>query len=415
MSVSQLTVRRISPPEPALASEDLVQRALDLVPVLISRQAETEQRTYYSEETHQAFKDAGFYRMLVPRRFGGYEVDLETYFRVMTIIASGCPSTAWALCLSAAHAINVASVYDLETQAEIFGDGHFICAATARPQCIARPAPDGGWSIEGVYNYCSGSPYSTHFMSLVLPGASGDGSPVGPPMTFIAPRSAWTRLDDWGDSIGLKGSGSHSISFHGDSIPAAFVVKENFTIHTNPGGPPETRTRGDNPLYYGPAFPVLLFESSALAIGMIKGALDEYRDLMVSRTTMSPPIVPRHQDADYQRWYGKAMAKVGVAEAALPQLCREWTELSRLHMTGQQPFPAADAARLGTSAVEIGILCWNVMQSILFPTAGSTAARDGQRMQRIFRDMATARSHVFNILYEGFARNSAIQALDIAP
>ena len=112
----------IAPPEPDLTPAEIVARAHALRPLLVEQQAETEARTYYSEEVHEEFLRAGFYRMLVPRRFGGYEFDLPTFMRVIIEIAAGCPSTAWCLCLSAAHALQVGALFEEKAQAAIFGD-----------------------------------------------------------------------------------------------------------------------------------------------------------------------------------------------------------------------------------------------------------------------------------------------------
>ncbi len=49
--------------------------------------------------------------MLVPRRYGGLEVDLPTFYQVIMSIARGCPSTGWMLALSTAHSLQFASYY----------------------------------------------------------------------------------------------------------------------------------------------------------------------------------------------------------------------------------------------------------------------------------------------------------------
>ena len=82
-------------PEPDLTPREIVARAEAMRDSLLEQQAATEERTFYSEETHRAFTEAGFYRILQPRRYGGYEFDLPTYFRVIMEIARGCPSTGW--------------------------------------------------------------------------------------------------------------------------------------------------------------------------------------------------------------------------------------------------------------------------------------------------------------------------------
>ena len=56
----------MDPPEPSLTQEEMVARAVALRPKLVADQAETEKRTYYSHEMHEAFLAAGFYHLCGP-------------------------------------------------------------------------------------------------------------------------------------------------------------------------------------------------------------------------------------------------------------------------------------------------------------------------------------------------------------
>ena len=58
-------------PEPELTPREIVARAAALRPELLERQQETEDHTFYAQDTHRTFTEAGFYRILQPRRFGG--------------------------------------------------------------------------------------------------------------------------------------------------------------------------------------------------------------------------------------------------------------------------------------------------------------------------------------------------------
>ncbi|MPZ16096.1 MAG: acyl-CoA dehydrogenase, partial [Chloroflexi bacterium] len=71
-----------APPEPDLTAEQLIARAEAMVPELVDRQAEAEERGFYAEDVHEHFARNGFYRILVPRRYGGYEFGVETLLRV---------------------------------------------------------------------------------------------------------------------------------------------------------------------------------------------------------------------------------------------------------------------------------------------------------------------------------------------
>jgi 3-hydroxy-9,10-secoandrosta-1,3,5(10)-triene-9,17-dione monooxygenase len=134
--------------EGTVTSREIVARAEALRPALLERQAEAEELTYYPESTHREFLEAGFYRILQPRRYGGLELDVPTFVRVIMEVSRGCVSTGWCLCLSSAHVLQVASAFGEEAQEEIFGDdGDFRCASFGAPVGVAEPV-DGGWEIE---------------------------------------------------------------------------------------------------------------------------------------------------------------------------------------------------------------------------------------------------------------------------
>ena len=111
-STSQQDTAAPSPPEPDLTPDELIARAIALRPKLIAAQAETEERTYYSEEMHQELVASGFYRLYIPRRYGGYEFDATTYMRVVIELSRGCVSTGWCAGLAAAHALQIASWFE---------------------------------------------------------------------------------------------------------------------------------------------------------------------------------------------------------------------------------------------------------------------------------------------------------------
>lgn len=375
-----------SPPEPGLTPDEMVARAEAIAPTLVARQAETEERTFYAPDTHEQFRAAGFYRILVPRRYGGYEFGIDTFLRVCVALARGCPSTGWMYCLGAAHALPVATLFDRPAQDELFRTGEFICPATVAPSGSARRAPGGDWIVDGTWNYCSGAPYATHFLGHTLvPGADGEPSP----MVFVAPRDQWERLDDWGRQLGLKGSGSHSIRIDGGRIPPYLTLDTHISQISVVDGAPGLAVH-DNPEYGGGVLSSMLFEIASLAVGMSKGALDAYGDLMRDRKTIFPPIVGRTEDPDYQFWYGRAAGLVATAEAALLDAVRQWREGC---VRGPATFTPAWEMRIATICRQVVALSWRAVEEFLFPTAGSSAVRQGERIERIWRDMSMVHSH----------------------
>src|SRR6185312_9290622 len=112
--------------------------------------------------------------------------------------------------------------FEEATQAKIFGpNGHFIApyspsGPSPDAECVAAP---GGYRVKGKWRYCSGVPYSTHFMGFApMKGAPQPGGPKTKMVTVVVPRDQYEILDDWHDMFGLRGSGSNSV-----------VIKDAFT------------------------------------------------------------------------------------------------------------------------------------------------------------------------------------------
>lgn len=385
--------------EPGLTADVLITRAKAFVPDLIERQAETEKRTRYAPDTHEAFLRAGFYRALVPRRYGGHEVDPGTFATVIKELARGCPSTAWCVCLAAHHAVQVATWFPERVQAEAFGDGDFLCPSVSAPTGTVTRV-DGGWRVDGTHGYASGAPYATHYLGQALPSAEPNGVPLGAPALFLAPRSAWAMLDDWGTSLGLKGSGSNSLRFDGAVLPEDYVIESLFLIDADVTGGTEGYRVHRNPLYAGRTLSLFSLDFAALVVGMALGALEEYEAIIQAKKTSRPPVVLRMHNAHYQRWLGKATAKLRAAEALVAEAADQYLDACRVGVSGERPFTRQVDLEIQVLGRESMWLSWEAMQETLFRTAGSAAAEDGQRMQRIWRDMSMAWGHRFNVLVE---------------
>src|SRR6266545_7048454 len=121
-------------PEPDLTADELVTRAAALRQWIREEQEETETRGHPSEALQDEFVKAGFYRCLQPRRYGGYEFDVETFYRVAIELSRGDPSTGWCVILGAGHSIMLASYFAESAQTAGFGaEGHFIAPSVAAP------------------------------------------------------------------------------------------------------------------------------------------------------------------------------------------------------------------------------------------------------------------------------------------
>jgi 3-hydroxy-9,10-secoandrosta-1,3,5(10)-triene-9,17-dione monooxygenase len=371
-----------SPTYDDVTPDELVARAEAIAPLLVPLQADTEKRSCYSEEVHELLRRAGLYRLATPRKFGGFEYDLETFFRAVIALSSGCPSTGWMYALGHSHVITVASYFDEDIQAEVIASPDYIAPATVKPQGMATRRPDGDWELTGTFNFCSGVPYSSHFISHTF-----DSENPTKPMVFIAPRETFTVLDDWGNSLGLNGTGSNSIQFDKAVIPKRFVVEGRWLMDFDVNeGTPGSKMHG-NPMYGLSAYAFAITETNAVAVGLAKNSMAAFEEVVKSKTTVFPPFSPRVEDPDYQRWFGEAYGRIIAAEQIVLAQARELTELARVG-----GFTTESERRMVALTREAQNLVWDAVQTF-FQYTGSTSLTRGSRTERAWRDASMLRSH----------------------
>ncbi len=278
------TARPPGGPASAVAvEEELLARAEAMRPWLIEEQAATEERSFYSEDVHEAFKEAGFYRLHLPRRYGGLEQSIATYYKVIMAVSRGCPSTGWMLSLGAGHAQQVGAFWPERAQDEIFGDGHFVASASfAHEDALATPV-DGGYLLRGTWHFCSGAPYSTYHMALAP--TKSESITLDDLVVAMVPRAQYRVLDNWGDLIGLKGSGSHSVAVDETFIPGHLVVSFLEIVdgaRVTPG-----YELHHNPLFGGRFGGFAIGRLTAVQVGNAQAAIDEYMQLIKRKKTVS--------------------------------------------------------------------------------------------------------------------------------
>jgi 3-hydroxy-9,10-secoandrosta-1,3,5(10)-triene-9,17-dione monooxygenase len=221
-------------------------------------------------------------------------------------------------------------------------------------------------------------------------------------------------LDDWGDTLGLKGSGSHSIRLEHARIPSRYALENTWMVDTDvSNGTPGYRLHG-NPMYAGRTLSFFESELASVMVGAAKGALEEYETVLRTRKTQRPPIVERYLDPDYQRWFGRAMGLVAAAEAMVLHCAEQYMQICGRIAHGGEPFSRREDLRLNIVAREGLTMAWNAMQGEIFRTAGTSMARNGQRLERIFRDMAMGWGHFGTIVGDWAAREYAKEHLGVA-
>jgi 3-hydroxy-9,10-secoandrosta-1,3,5(10)-triene-9,17-dione monooxygenase len=372
-------------PEPDLTPETLIERARALIPAVRDQQDEAERLGHHTAELDRRFTEAGFYRILQPRRFGGYQFGLPTFWRVMLAVSAGDPGTGWALTLGAHHALGIGAWFSEAGQGEIFGrSGDFRAPHRAPPMGQAQPA-DGGYVVSGTWDYCSGIAHATHFMGNAMVTGTADR------ITAVLPRDQVTVLDDWGGgaTLGMSSSGSNSVRVDGVFVPAHWTAPADWTHG-------ETMAPGaalHGPLYCGRIYGVYHAGLVIPVIGAARAALEEYEQIIKSKLTYFPPQIPRYTHPDYQRTYGHALALTDAAEAIVLQAGDRYMELAERWARTGEPFTREDDVRLFTMIQQAGQLAAQAVH-LVFAASSSSAAKRGTRLQRYYRDTAMYHGHI---------------------
>ncbi len=381
-------------PEPDLTPEEMIARAVALRPQLRAEQAESDERGHYSEAMHQAFLNAGFYRCLQPRMFGGYEFDVPTFYKIMLEVSRGHPSAGWCLTLCASHPFIIASHWSEKGQREIFGPGGFY-ASPHRPPPLGTATPvEGGYIIDGVWDYCSGIPYSSHFVggARVLNGKN-------PPdaINVCVPKAQCIVLDDWGGdkTLGMRASGSNSVKVDKQFVPEHYVTPANgmwALAESMKDGTPGTRLHG-NPMYLGRVMGPYHMSLVTPTLGAAQAALDEFEHIIKTRNTLFPPVIPRYQHIDFQRGFGQAAALTDASEGILMSAGHKYMDYCRRWERDGTPITLEDNIGLWAMIQHAGRLAGEAMD-VIYALSSSAATKKGQKIERYYRDVAMYKSHI---------------------
>lgn len=377
-------------PAQAVSPQELIARAEALEPLLREEQDSAEERGYYSEKVHEEFVAAGFYDLLTPKKYGGLEVDLTTFAKIMIAIGRGDPASAWCLALGAGHAYTLAAYWPEQAQEEIFNNpmGYYRSPHRFTPMGTATPV-EGGYIINGRWDYCSGIQYASHFKA----GArvvNEDGSEEE--VVIVLPHGTYEIQDDWGGdaTLGMRASGSNSVIVKDQFTPAHHVVPMDWRPGKREEAAPGAALH-NNPMYRGRIRLFYMLELTTPVVGAAKAAVDEFERIISTKLTLSQPRIPRYQDQNFQRDFGWAMNLADSAERLLIGATQEWTERSLAWQEGEE-FSHEDEERLRLVATRAGFLACEAVE-LAWQAASTSSGKRGERMQRYFRDVSMYRQH----------------------
>src|SRR5690606_32066223 len=252
----------------AAVSEEILDTVRTLLPEIAERAVRADESRRIPEETVQELKQAGVFRMLQPKRYGGAESDPARFFAVIREISGACGSTGWVASLMGVHLWQI-GLFPEAAQDEVWGaDPDALVSSSYAP--IGRLTPvEGGYELSGHWRFSSGCDHASWALlgALVL---GPQGRPVDV-MTVLVPRDDYVIQDVW-DVIGLRGTGSNDIIVERAFVPAHRAMR-NAEL-ARPSGPGQEVNPG--PLYRVPFATLFTTAVTAPLIGMAAGCYRSY-------------------------------------------------------------------------------------------------------------------------------------------
>jgi len=362
--------------------EALLVKAQSLKPYLIQTMDEANQLRQVPKATIDKFIEAGFFKMLQPKSFGGFEMNPKYFYDIVREIASACPSSGWVLSILGVHNWELALLPE-QTQKEVWGeDTNTLIASSYMPVGKVEHV-EGGYKVSGHWYFSSGCDHAewAFLGGMAPPQKEGEGPAL---MSFLIPKADFSIDDDW-HTTGLKASGSKGI-----------IVKEAF-IPTHRGHNfaegfmciGEGQKLNPSPIYKLPFGQVFTRAVSQPAIGAAQGALEAFLELNGSRVNSAgkdvselPATTAAAADADYR-----------ISTAALKM--QHGFDQQLEHIANGEDIPILMRAACIQDSAKGVLECLEASQSLL-RNSGGRAVFNNNRVNLLTQDIMAISQHFMN-------------------
>lgn len=360
--------------------QTIVRDAKAIQPALRRHKDRIEAEQRFPPELVGQLREAGFYRMVVPRALGGLEVDPITFTRVVEHLAEGLGSVGWNLANNSIVQLVMLSMPD-EGIAEIYAGGKGTTGAGTAVQGggIATPVP-GGYRVTGHWSFGSGSPEAEWMLGSFeihddgVPRKREDG---GRHWRGLFRKDEVTIVPDSWDVSGLRGTGSFDWT-----VDNVFLPERRTTIHA--GIPldnqwskwPGISFQLPSQCWIGP-------HHSSVITGIARGGINALIDLAVEKVPRGRASAARVCDSpQVQDAVGRADAVLNAGRSYREIMLRElWQTLAdgveiSLEQKARCRLATTNAADSARQAMDL-----------VYRHGGSTSFKRQSRLAECWRDL----------------------------
>ena len=341
-----------------------------------------EQARTLNVETVEALWNSGLMQFMNPHCAGGHEPSFRELIDTWQELAWQDGSVGWIGIANFPGAAFAAAYLPEAGYDEVFvqhGNRSTVGGQFA-PNGLGQRV-EGGYRLSGSWNFGSGTGHSNFVVGGFIPMHGGEMQmgELGMPEMLVAvmPREQVNFTDGWFVQ-GLKATGSFDYNVQELFVPEARV----FPLFTR------APLRG-GPLYRFGIMPITAAGHAAWALGVARSALDDVRTLALEKVRMGDMSTLAHRPT-FQRGLAHHEGMWRAARLLITDTF-EGFETSVAAGAAVTPAMRAEMRIAATYATEA---CREVVQWAHL-AAGTSAIREGNRLERAFRDIYTGTQHTF--------------------
>ena len=361
----------------------VVDRARGMRDLVRAEAAESERLRTLSAPIVEEMWVSGLMSAFNPKAAGGVEPSFHEMIETWIEMAWQDGSFGWIGIANLPSTFAAATYLPDEGFAEIFtrNDNHITIGGQYFPNGQGAVV-DGGYRLSGAWNFGSGTGHSAYIGAGFFPMDNGEMRWVseGIPEMRVAflPREEVTFTDGW-HVQGLKGTGSY------DYNVADVFVPEYRTMPLFTRAP----VRGTSAASRMGLMPITAAGHASFALGVAKSMLDDVEELAATKVRMSDMATLASRPT-----FQKGLAHhVAAWRAARLLVIDAFSAAEAAVDAGDDLTPGmrADMRVAAVYATDTARACaeWAHL------AAGTTAIREGSRLERAFRDIYTGTQHAF--------------------
>ncbi len=363
------------------AGAELLERVRTLLPELAGQAAEAERLRRPTDASIRSLEEAGLFRMMVPRCYGGDELDLDSFLEVGLLLAEADASLAWVSLFCVEHNWMLCQ-FPGSFQRELYRDrNHVLAPGVVAPTGVAA-AERGGYRVKGRWQWATGVMYASWVIVGVSEALEPGATPSAANLRFLALPIEDVKVEDTWYVDGMIGTGSNDVVIDGAFVP----TERSVSIADMVNGKALGAGIHAGPLYRTPMIPILLLAASMPVVGQARAIVNGFRERLLHHVRPGP--VPRKQAE-------KPAAQMRLARAALEVRQAEDTlrnvvaEVRALRNGASHLERSRWSATLATAVHQARGVIQDVSEA-----SGASAHFQTHALQRALRDANVACCHV---------------------